>query len=148
VAGACKGEKGPTDVNPGISGVYILETVNGMAMPIVEAGADEDGPFEISFDSSTITLSTGSAYVERIALRFIQPGFNASAKGDIHGTYSLNGTALRFFSATLVVNGQPANDFVPDTINATIASNVITSTVLGVRDDGSTFPIVSVYRRK
>ena len=150
IVGACSGggDGGTTGVNSGVTGSYTLETVNGIALPFVENGVDIDGPYQISLDSSSITLNVGTTFRERIALRFIQPGFNQTIKGDILGTYSVTGNALRMIATSAVVNGQTISGLSPDTLNATLANNVITTIVVDTLDDGSIFTITSLYRRK
>ncbi len=126
VAAAC-GDKGVTDP-PQIVGTYVLQSVNGHALPYVIPGETPADDFALT--AGSIVLMAGGAFTMSVSMRYSNAGSSADVTMNASGTYAVSGATVTF---TVVDPESGSSTFV-----ATLSDRTLT-----VSEEGETW----VFRR-
>ena len=92
---ACGNLFGPH--NGSIAGTYVLQSVNGSAVPTQIAGTAQTQGYTIVVQSGGVQL-TSSKYIEQMVLAVSGNGQNQTATAVDSGTYAVQGSTVTFTS--------------------------------------------------
>ncbi len=92
VAAACS--DGPNDPKPTIAGTYVLQSVNGQALPYIVPG--ETAADEFAVTAGSIVLTNAGTFVMSESIRFTSAGSSADMTLTGSGTYTAAGGTLTF----------------------------------------------------